>query len=377
MLAAMLVIGAWITGADRGFRRHQHRLRGGALSRELRLAPEPGARRQRPALGAGDPRAGRGLRRQPASASASSPSRSGSRAGWSPMPRTPHSSASASIPSPSSQAAWSGKVTGSFADLDDPRTRARPPSVCRSSRSTRRCTRSGRARSSPSPNSTRWRATSSATSPTPAARAGCSSPGRLPRERADAPRHRARRRPDHRPPEGRARGADRREPRHRRPERRAAPPRHRRLGPGDGAGRAQPAPGQRRPARRTGAVRRARRDAARQPGARRPRPAGRGRSAARGAADRARRDPRASRAGCRCPSSTGWPRRGGPRGRSPRTCRPAGPPVALDYRGPEDPEVDESARICLYRFLQEACPTPRATRPAPRSRSRSRSAPAG
>ena len=34
--------------------------------------------------------------------------------------------------------------------------------------------------------------------------------------------------------------------------------------------------------------------------------------------------------------------------------RPAGPPVELDYRGPEDPEVDESSRICLYRFLQEA-----------------------
>jgi len=33
--------------------------------------------------------------------------------------------------------------------------------------------------------------------------------------------------------------------------------------------------------------------------------------------------------------------------------RPAGPPVALEYRGPEDPEVAESARICLYRFLQE------------------------
>ena len=34
--------------------------------------------------------------------------------------------------------------------------------------------------------------------------------------------------------------------------------------------------------------------------------------------------------------------------------RPAGPPVELTYRGPEDPEVDESSRICLYRFLQEA-----------------------
>jgi signal transduction histidine kinase len=34
--------------------------------------------------------------------------------------------------------------------------------------------------------------------------------------------------------------------------------------------------------------------------------------------------------------------------------RPSGPPVALTYRGPEDPEVDESSRICLYRFLQEA-----------------------
>jgi signal transduction histidine kinase len=34
--------------------------------------------------------------------------------------------------------------------------------------------------------------------------------------------------------------------------------------------------------------------------------------------------------------------------------RPAGPPVALSYSGPEDPEVDESSRICLYRFLQEA-----------------------
>ena len=34
--------------------------------------------------------------------------------------------------------------------------------------------------------------------------------------------------------------------------------------------------------------------------------------------------------------------------------RPSGPPVAFDYRGPENPGVDESFRICLYRFLQEA-----------------------
>ena len=34
--------------------------------------------------------------------------------------------------------------------------------------------------------------------------------------------------------------------------------------------------------------------------------------------------------------------------------RPAGRPVALTYSGPEDPEVDDSARIGLYRFLQEA-----------------------
>jgi signal transduction histidine kinase len=33
--------------------------------------------------------------------------------------------------------------------------------------------------------------------------------------------------------------------------------------------------------------------------------------------------------------------------------RPAGPAVRLAYRGPEDPPVGESARICLYRFLQE------------------------
>ncbi len=34
--------------------------------------------------------------------------------------------------------------------------------------------------------------------------------------------------------------------------------------------------------------------------------------------------------------------------------RPAGRPVTLDYHGPEELEVDDSARICLYRFLQEA-----------------------
>jgi signal transduction histidine kinase len=34
--------------------------------------------------------------------------------------------------------------------------------------------------------------------------------------------------------------------------------------------------------------------------------------------------------------------------------RPSGPPVELAWRGPEDPVVDESYRICLYRFLQEA-----------------------
>lgn len=34
--------------------------------------------------------------------------------------------------------------------------------------------------------------------------------------------------------------------------------------------------------------------------------------------------------------------------------RPAGRPVTLTYSGPKDPEVDDSTRICLYRFLQEA-----------------------
>ncbi|MFO1143390.1 MAG: ATP-binding protein [Amaricoccus sp.] len=34
--------------------------------------------------------------------------------------------------------------------------------------------------------------------------------------------------------------------------------------------------------------------------------------------------------------------------------RPSGPPVELAWQGPEDPLVDESYRICLYRFLQEA-----------------------
>lgn len=34
--------------------------------------------------------------------------------------------------------------------------------------------------------------------------------------------------------------------------------------------------------------------------------------------------------------------------------RPAGPPVQLSYSGNEDPEADDSCRICLYRFLQEA-----------------------
>ncbi len=34
--------------------------------------------------------------------------------------------------------------------------------------------------------------------------------------------------------------------------------------------------------------------------------------------------------------------------------RPSGAPVALAYSGTQDPEVDDSTRICLYRFLQEA-----------------------
>ena len=34
--------------------------------------------------------------------------------------------------------------------------------------------------------------------------------------------------------------------------------------------------------------------------------------------------------------------------------RPSGRPVALTYSGKQDPEVDDSTRICLYRFLQEA-----------------------
>ncbi len=43
--------------------------------------------------------------------------------------------------------------------------------------------------------------------------------------------------------------------------------------------------------------------------------------------------------------------------------RPAGPPVELSYSGTEDPEVDDSFRIGLFRFLQEALSN--ATRHAP------------
>lgn len=43
--------------------------------------------------------------------------------------------------------------------------------------------------------------------------------------------------------------------------------------------------------------------------------------------------------------------------------RPVGRPVELAYVGPEDPEADDSLRICLYRFLQEALSN--ATRHAP------------
>jgi signal transduction histidine kinase len=33
--------------------------------------------------------------------------------------------------------------------------------------------------------------------------------------------------------------------------------------------------------------------------------------------------------------------------------RPSGGPVSLDYAGPEDPAIDDSFRICVYRFMQE------------------------
>ena len=33
--------------------------------------------------------------------------------------------------------------------------------------------------------------------------------------------------------------------------------------------------------------------------------------------------------------------------------RPAGGPVSVAYGGPDDPEIDDSFRICVYRFLQE------------------------
>lgn len=43
--------------------------------------------------------------------------------------------------------------------------------------------------------------------------------------------------------------------------------------------------------------------------------------------------------------------------------RPAGPAVEIAWSGPEDPAADDSLRICLYRFLQEALSN--ATRHAP------------
>ena len=177
MLAAMLVIGTWITRAHRGVGRRQHRLGRRALSRELRLAAQPGTRRQRPAVGAGDPGARRGVRRDGASASASSPSRSGSRAGSSCTPRTPTIIGERFPPSPELQAAWRGRgqrqLRGARRRGERRRGGARPAAprglladprgLVGQGHRRRRVLRGGARRSS-------------ATSPTRAERAGCSSP---------------------------------------------------------------------------------------------------------------------------------------------------------------------------------------------------------
>ena len=149
----------------------------------------------------------------------------------------------------------------------------------------------------------------------------------------------------------------------RRAERRAAPARHRRLRPRHGPGRAQPAPGQRRPARRTRAVRGARRHAARQPGSRHRGGQARGDSARRGVADGAQRDPGAVARALAARARPAEPRRGrAPRRRrasaSRRAAGRARPTAARRTRRSTRARGSASTVSCRRRSR-----TPRATRP--------------
>ena len=176
MLAAMLLIGELDHRPHRGLGRRQRRLRRRALPRQLRLAAQPGARRQRPPVGAGGARAGRGLRRlRHRRAHRLLQDLEAGRPHRARLEPRPHRR-SASPRRPSSRRPGAARSAAASRTSTTTRTPPRRRSACRSSRSTRRSTRSGRARSSPSPSSTRSRPTSSATSPTPGAPAGCSSP---------------------------------------------------------------------------------------------------------------------------------------------------------------------------------------------------------
>ena len=198
---------------------------------------------------------------------------------------------------------------------------------------------------------------------------------RLPRQRPHAPRHRPRRRPHHRPAEGRARSRSPRaahRPQNAELRRRAIDASARATAQAERSLRRVSADLHDGPAQYV-ALAAMRLDSLVPDDRGRPAEA----ATLREALQTALTEIRASRAGCRCPNSTGCRSPRSRAARSTRTCAQPGRRSRSPIRAGRTRRSTNSTRICLYRFLQEALSNAARHAPGADVRVGSRSRPTG